>query len=132
MIEINNSNSGHIAPLRVYLTVAAALLILTALTVKISQINLGGWNLVAALAIATIKATLVALFFMHLLYDKKIYMIIFVIAIVFLAVFISLTMFDTMERGAINQIQARPIKGAAKIYPLKSADSTNVHDSTGH
>jgi cytochrome c oxidase subunit IV len=132
MREKEAEHSNHIAPLRVYLTVAAILLILTGLTVKISLINLGGWNLVVALIIATIKATLVALFFMHLLYDKKIYWIIFAIAVVFLAVFISLTMFDTLERGAINQIQARPIKEAAKIYPPVSADSAIHHDSGGH
>jgi cytochrome c oxidase subunit IV len=121
----------HITPLRVYLTVAATLLVLTAITVKISLIDLGGWNLVVALAVATLKATLVALFFMHLLYDKKIYMIVFGVGIVFLAVFIALTMFDTLERGAVNPIEAGPIKKSAVIYDRKAADTTHI-DTTRH
>jgi cytochrome c oxidase subunit 4 len=125
MINSDSNQSIHIAPLKVYLTVAISLIILTALTVKISLINLGGWNLVIALVIAAFKATLVALFFMHLLYDKKIYMIIFGISVLCLVVFISLTMFDTLERGAINAIQARPIKESAKIYSNPQSDSIN-------
>jgi cytochrome c oxidase subunit IV len=127
----SNNTGDHITPLRVYLTVATALLILTAVTVRISLINLGGWNLVVALAVATLKATLVALFFMHLLYDKKIYMIVFGVGIVFLAIFIALTMFDTLERGAVNPIEAGSIKKSAVIYDHNTADTTRA-DSTGH
>jgi cytochrome c oxidase subunit IV len=131
MSALSTQKHDHITPLRVYLTVATALLILTAITVRISLINLGGWNLVVALAVATLKATLVALFFMHLLYDKKIYMIVFGVGIVFLAVFIALTMFDTLERGAVNPIEAGPIKKSAVIYDHKAVDTTHT-DSIGH
>ena len=62
---------AHIVPLRVYLGIGAALMVMTAVTVGVSFIHLGGWNVVVALTIASIKATLVALVFMHLLYDKK-------------------------------------------------------------
>jgi cytochrome c oxidase subunit 4 len=115
---------NHVTPLKVYLSVAIALLILTAITVRISLINMGGWNLVVALAVATLKATLVALFFMHLLYDKKIYAIVFGVGILFLGVFVALTMFDTLERGAVNAIEAAPIKKSAIIYDRQAADSS--------
>ena len=61
----------HIAPMKLYLGIGATLMILTAITVMVSFINLGGWNVVVALIIASIKGSLVALFFMHLYYDKK-------------------------------------------------------------
>lgn len=116
----------HILPLKTYLSVGAALLVLTAVTVGVSFIPLGGFNVVVALLIASIKALLVALFFMHLLYDKKIFMIIFAVAILFLALFITFTMFDTMRRGDIDVMQAAPIEKNAVIYKESGSDSTAV------
>ena len=65
----------HITPTKTYLIVAFALLILTAITVWVSFIDLGASNIAVALVIASIKALLVAFFFMHLYYDNKIYFI---------------------------------------------------------
>jgi cytochrome c oxidase subunit 4 len=128
----NTKIPDHIIPLRVYLTVAAALLVLTAITVKISLINLGGWNLVVAIGVATLKASLVALFFMHLLYDKKIYMIVFGAGILFLAIFIALTMFDTLERDAVNPIEAAPINKTAVIYQNSPANNPVADSAANH
>ena len=50
----------------IYVSTLVALLILTAITVGASYIDFGSGNVVIALIIATIKATIVALFFMHL------------------------------------------------------------------
>jgi cytochrome c oxidase subunit IV len=106
----------HILPIRLYLGVGAALLFLTVVTVIVAQIPLGGWNIVVALAIASIKALLVVSFFMHLYYDHKLYFIIFAIGVLTLSVFIVLTMFDTLERGAVYDIKARPINPKAAMY----------------
>jgi cytochrome c oxidase subunit 4 len=55
-----------------YLKVLAGLAVGTALTVGASYIHLGHWgNILLALAIATIKASLVVLFFMHLKYEQR-------------------------------------------------------------
>jgi cytochrome c oxidase subunit IV len=117
MMNNHASTSGpHILPLRLYLGVGATLLFLTVVTVIVSQIPLGGWNLVVALAIASIKALLVVSFFMHLYYDHKLYFIIFSIGVLTLSVFIVLTMFDTLERGAVYDIKARPINPKAAMY----------------
>ncbi|HBZ01429.1 MAG TPA: cytochrome-c oxidase, partial [candidate division Zixibacteria bacterium] len=43
------TDNGHITPLKVYLLIGAMLLILTALTVKVSTIHLGPWNAIVAL-----------------------------------------------------------------------------------
>ena len=110
------SSGPHILPLRIYLGVAGALLVLTAITVFAAQTDFGSWNLVVALLIAAAKAILVALFFMHLKYDNRIYSVIFVGAILFLGIFITFTMFDTLNRGGINPLTKMPIKQYAAIY----------------
>ena len=61
---------GHIIPLRIYCYVLGALVVLTAVTVAVAQFDFGNWNLVVAMAVASVKATLVALFFMHLKYEN--------------------------------------------------------------
>lgn len=61
--------SKHI---RGYLIIGGTLLIGTVLTVLASYVDLGHhWNIVLALVIATVKASLVALFFMHLISERK-------------------------------------------------------------
>jgi cytochrome c oxidase subunit 4 len=128
----------HITPLKVYITVGLTLLIFTGLTVIISRIHLGAWNAIVALGIASIKALLVALFFMHLLYDRKIYMIIVSIALVMLGILIALTMADILRRGDIYEFQAGPIAPKAKIYnqvtgqPLKLNEHSESPASSGH
>ena len=107
---------NHVLPLQTYLLVAAALFALTGITVGVSFIHLGGWNAVVAVGIASIKALLVALIFMHLWYDRKIFFIIFVTSIVFLALFLSLTMFDVVSRGDIYPGYEQPIDKEAKMY----------------
>lgn len=140
MNSTTSPTHDHITPLRIYLLVGAALLLLTAITVKVSFIHLGPWNAVVALLIASGKALLVAFFFMHLIYDKKVYMLIFSVGIVILTVFITLTMADTLRRGEINAAEANPINPAAKIYhtpasntnqPIESHAADSTKDSVG-
>jgi cytochrome c oxidase subunit 4 len=125
-------HAAHITPVRVYLTVGLGLFILTALTVKVSMIHLGAWNAIAALAIASLKALLVALFFMHLLYEKKIYMVVVSVALIILGILIGLTMADILSRGDIYEYQAHPIRPEAKMYDTLRGDTTGaVHDGSG-
>jgi cytochrome c oxidase subunit IV len=63
--------SEHIVSRGLYLTIGVTLLVLTALTVSAAMVNLGPFNAVVALAIATIKALLVVLFFMHVKYTSE-------------------------------------------------------------
>ena len=65
------SEHHHITPLKIYLRVAGILFFLTAVTVWVSYVDLGFLNIVVALLIAGTKASIVALFFMHLLWDDK-------------------------------------------------------------
>lgn len=61
---------GHILPFSLYVTVLVILLILTVVTVAISRVDFGNLNLVVAMLIASVKAGIVALFFMHLKYEN--------------------------------------------------------------
>lgn len=56
---------------RSYLAVFAALLVLTATTVLVATVELDPWHLAAALLIASVKAALVILFFMHVLHSPR-------------------------------------------------------------
>ena len=58
----------HITPLRTYLIIAATLLFLSGVTVWVSYFDFGPLNIIIAMGVASLKATLVALFFMHLLW----------------------------------------------------------------
>lgn len=112
----DKSHTPHILPVSLYLTIGAALLVLTMVTVTVSQYDFGPYNLVIAMMIASIKALLVAFFFMHLWFDSKVYFSIFAGALMFLAVFIVFTMFDTQRRGDIYEAVEQPIDKNAAIY----------------
>ena len=123
----SESTHIHILPLGLYLKVAAALFVLTGTTVWVSYYHFGAFNLLVAMLIAVTKATLVALFFMHLKYDNKMYALVFVAALAFFASFVFLTMADTMERGDIYQFKQQPIHKEAAMY-----DSLKAMPAGGH
>jgi cytochrome c oxidase subunit 4 len=97
----------HVLPLATYLKVFAALLSLTALTVAVSYVNVGAWNIVIALGVATTKATLVAAVFMHLWYDHKFNALVLGSAVLFLTIMLALTLADTSTRGSADSIEGR-------------------------
>ena len=69
MTDNHSSELGHIVPFKTYISVFVALLVLTVITVAIAQVDFGSFNIVIAMLIASFKAGLVALFFMHLKYE---------------------------------------------------------------
>lgn len=85
---------AHPAPVWQLLAVFFALVGLTILTVYQATFDLGNMELVLSLIIATIKATLVILFFMHMLHDKPLNAIIFISSFVFVALFLGFTLMD--------------------------------------
>jgi len=86
---------AHVIPLWLLLAVFGALLVLTWLTVSVTYLDLGRLNLFVALFIATIKAFLVALYFMHLRYDRPLNGIIFLFAIFFVMLFVGVVLIDS-------------------------------------
>ena len=81
-----------------YLIVWLALLVFTAATYITGSMHLGGWALPIALTIAAIKSTLVALIFMHLKESSGATRMVFVIALVFVALLLFFTVADVATR----------------------------------
>ena len=88
---------GHLVPVKILVGTALALLVLTVITVGASFIDFGTVNIWIALGIAAVKGALVALFFMHLRWDRPFNAIVFVASLAFVAIFISFALTDTRE-----------------------------------
>jgi cytochrome c oxidase subunit 4 len=89
---------AHTTPISLLVGVLAALMVLTVITVLVTGIDLGAQgNLVVAMAIATVKAALVVMFFMHLVWDKKLHLILFLTSVLFLILFLSISVTDRSE-----------------------------------
>jgi cytochrome c oxidase subunit IV len=89
----------HIISLKYLLGTAFGLLILTILTVAVYFIHIPyPFNIIVALGIATLKATLVAAFFMGLYWDKKINTMALLFSFLFFFIMVGITMLDTMFR----------------------------------
>jgi cytochrome c oxidase subunit 4 len=91
--------SEHISSVKLYVSIWLVLLIGTALTVVAAHLDLGPFNAAVALAIATTKAVLVVLFFMHVKYThEKLTQLVIVTAIFFFLILLALSMADYATR----------------------------------
>jgi cytochrome c oxidase subunit IV len=89
---------AHIASVKLYVSIFLTLMVLTTITVVVAYVNLGQLNKVVALGIATVKATLVVLYFMHVKYSSRLTKLVVVIGFYFLIVLLGLTMADYGSR----------------------------------
>ena len=99
----------HVLSVPALLGTWLALMLLTGATVAVTLIDLGSFtNLVIALGIATVKVSLVALIFMHLAYDHRFNAIVFLVSVLAVVLFVSLTYLDTdrAQRGEVGQLDA--------------------------
>ncbi len=77
---------SHVVPYRVFAAVLGALLVLTAATIGVARLELGRWGVWVALAVASVKSTLVLAWFMHLKYEPAWLRWMFYAAVLFLAI----------------------------------------------
>ena len=92
----------HVVSWQFLLGILMTLLFLTFITVVAAKVDLGSTiNVGLALAIATVKATLVAAFFMHLYWDKPINTVILLFSLVLLALFLSFSLL--LRRGILSE-----------------------------
>ena len=94
--------SGHVSPIKLYIGIFLTLMVLTAVTIMAAFINLGQWNKFVALGIASFKATLVVLYFMHVKYASRMTKLIVVTGFFFLAILLAETMVDYSSRTWVN------------------------------
>lgn len=106
------AGGAHVMSVKMLLCIWGALIVLTGLTVWSAQHDLGRIDLVVAMGIATVKASLVALYFMHLRYDKGFHGVVILGALVFVFLFVSMALLDRNEYQA--DIDARTIELEAR------------------
>jgi cytochrome c oxidase subunit 4 len=99
----DHENGQHIASPKIYITIFAVLMLCTFLTVEAAKADLNshfpGLNVVVALTIAVLKASLVVLFFMHARYSPKRTQLVIVASVFWLAIMLFMTMSDYISRS---------------------------------
>ena len=92
--------SEHVVvPFRIYVTIFITLLLLTLVTVDVAFFNFGMMNVYIALAVATTKATLVILFFMHVRYQPPLMAVFAAAGFLWLLILLTFTLSDFLTRG---------------------------------
>lgn len=108
-LESAEHHGHHIIPKKTLLRIFIALIGLTILTVLAAQVHTGPLHVPIALAIAITKAALVVMFFMGLKYDSPMNTLVFSVGVIWVVVFLTFTLFDTVFRGDLANAQADPI-----------------------
>ena len=98
MTTHTHTEEHHITTNKTYIIVWIVLMVLTAVTVYVSYINFGILNIVIALVVASIKASIVALYFMHLKFEDSITWVFALFPLSLLALLIAMTITDTFTR----------------------------------
>ncbi len=104
----------HVVSLRMLLGVLIVLLALTGLTVVSGKADLHGFDLAVAMIIATTKATIVCLIFMHLYWDRKFNGMIFLFAVALVGLFLAFGSLDlgqyqsNVDAYRLDQVKAKP------------------------
>lgn len=91
---MSDQEKQHIVSYKQNIIIWGILLVMTVITVSVSTVDLKSLTVAAALTIATIKAVIVALYFMHLKYDKKILGIFMLITMLVFVAVLMLTFLD--------------------------------------
>jgi cytochrome c oxidase subunit IV len=97
----------HVSSPKMYVMVFLALMVLTVVTVAVAYQDFGAWNDVVALTIATAKALLVVLFFMHVKYSTRLTALTAAGGIFFLGILIAMTLNDYLSRGLVLPIPGK-------------------------
>jgi cytochrome c oxidase subunit 4 len=106
MMSAHDHAEHHVTPLPVYFGVFGALLVLTVVTVGVSYLGLPPTlSIIVAMAVASVKAFLVAAWFMHLAHDTKFNILFFLASLWFIGVFFVFTTSDLASRDRVMKTQ---------------------------
>jgi cytochrome c oxidase subunit 4 len=97
--DTHHAHHTHVMSVQMLLAVFAALVALTILTVVASHFPFGAWEVWVSLGIASVKAVLVAAYFMHLRYDRPFNGLVFISSLLFVALFLAFTLMDLQRAG---------------------------------
>ena len=121
----------HVSPLSLYFKVFGALLFLTFITVWIAQFDFGPLNMFIAMLVATIKATLVGMFFMHLAHDDRLNAAVFGFGLIFLALFFIFTLVDFSGREYVDEARSTYGMDKEKMLELRMEKAQSIQGVTG-
>ncbi len=110
----------HVLTDKLVFKIGGLLALLTIITVAVAQVDLGSFNFLVAILVASVKGSLVALFFMNLYYDTKENGLIFSTSFVFLAIFFILTGVDIFFRPEGIYTDGKPVQVAQAASKLKN------------
>lgn len=107
---------GHIVPFSVYFKVFISLIVLTAFTVAISRVDFAEFghpvlNIVVAMLVASVKALLVVLFFMHLKYENPVTWLYAIFPIILLFTLIAGVFTDNPFRSEESGVESKMVVG---------------------
>jgi len=89
---------SHVVPQKIYLLVFATLLLMTLVTVDVAFYNFGWLNIYLALVIATFKATIVVMYFMHVKFSPRLTWLFAIAGIFWMIILLVLMLSDYMTR----------------------------------
>jgi|HubBroStandDraft_1064217.scaffolds.fasta_scaffold25197_2 cytochrome c oxidase subunit 4 len=97
-----HQSGEHIVPIKTYAVICGVLLVLTFLTYRIAYVDLGRANVVVAIAIACVKASLVVLFFMHAAYAPRRTRLVILAGIFWMLILLCLTLADFLTLPPVH------------------------------
>jgi cytochrome c oxidase subunit 4 len=95
--NIRRGGHVHVVSPKLLLVVYGVLLLLTLITVKVTDFEMGQFNIWVALFVALLKAAFVALYFMHLRWDSPFNGLVLISALFFVVIFIGVAVLDSRE-----------------------------------
>lgn len=124
----HSENVGHIIPAKTTGAILLVLLIFTIVTVFAAQIDFGKMNIIVAMAIATVKAGLVIVFFMHGLHENKVLWMYIIIPFILVAIMIGGTFTDDPFRSKPLPFAA----GGSESAPAPTVETPDMQHGSHH
>ncbi len=130
LVEHPHEDHHHVSPVWQFTAVFIVLLFLTILTYLVSFAGLGAASLPVAMFVATIKASLVIAFFMHLFYEDRTFAFLFMTCFIFVAIFFTFVLFDMNATDAMNEEGGIQYKKSVEDDAAE-ADANRAFDAPG-
>jgi len=91
---MSSSENRHVVPYSTYIVILLVLLVFTGLSILVTSYELGPLAVSAALLFATLKTTLVLLYFMHLKFEERLFGVMVSVVMALFLVVLVITFFD--------------------------------------
>jgi len=98
----SSDHHPHVMSVQMNLVIFAALMVLLVLTVVAAYTITGGWGILVAMVIATVKAALILAYFMHVRFGSKLQLLFAISAFFWLALMLGITLLDYISRGWLS------------------------------